>query len=329
MKILIKGYYGYKNLGDELIVFWLLNRIEESFNPNQIDLICGDAQRMESRLIEHKHFFPPILKKINCISKPNTKEQIQIALGSQRNKYDLIIFGGGQVLDENRKFPYNGRNLPLLYEDSIRKRRFVLVGGLGTDHSSLTKQLQKNLIQHAKYLILRDSFSYDITKKYLNKHELHKVELFGDLSLPLLEETKDYLESWEVEDTRDPYLLINLSPLCDWEESLKKIKETVRKHPQFQPIYFPCSMWEDMQYYTKLQEHLPQLELFDWTKAGVAKTVKLLYFAKLWIGARLHFLYPLKFFGKEIEVLAKSHKNQIALSDIDSWIIEQEHDHHH
>jgi polysaccharide pyruvyl transferase WcaK-like protein len=40
MHVLVKGYYGYKNLGDELILFALLTRIEEMLNPDQISLLA-------------------------------------------------------------------------------------------------------------------------------------------------------------------------------------------------------------------------------------------------------------------------------------------------
>lgn len=125
------------------------------------------------------------------------------------------------------------------------------------------------------------------------------------------------MEKGKIKNTRDAYVLINLSPHCPFEQALKKVKQFLRKYPDAQPIYFPAHWGEDLQYFEKLQEHVPPLELFDWTKAGVATTIKLLYFAEGGIGARLHFLYPLKFFEVPYEILYNSHKNQINLADID------------
>jgi hypothetical protein len=45
--------------------------------------------------------------------------------------------------------------------------------------------------------------------------------------------------------------------------------------------------------------------------------LKLFYFAKCGIGARLHFLYILKFFWKEFVKLHDSHKIQVNLPDFD------------
>ncbi|MDR2191179.1 MAG: hypothetical protein LBP53_08725 [Candidatus Peribacteria bacterium] len=115
MHVLIKGYYGFKNLGDELILFAVLQRIEETLHPKKISLISGDPQWLEHRLSMHKAFFPPIFKKLTFLPKPSFTDHLRTFLGKERGTYDFIVFGGGQVLDEERKFPYNGRNLPLLY----------------------------------------------------------------------------------------------------------------------------------------------------------------------------------------------------------------------
>jgi hypothetical protein len=173
------------------------------------------------------------------------------------------------------------------------------------------------LLERAKIVILRDSFSEGLSEKLLPEAERHKVQTVGDLSLPILEESKKLFEKEKTKTTRDPYVLINSSPLCSFDQAVKKIKNFLRKFPHAQPLYFPAHWGEDLQYFEKLQEHLPPLELFDWTKAGVATTMKLFYFAQGGIGARLHFLYPLKFFGVPYEVLYNSHKNQINLADID------------
>jgi hypothetical protein len=43
-------------------------------------------------------------------------------------KHLFKFFGGGEVLSDERPFPHDGRNLPLLFNYSIRKKQFVLLG---------------------------------------------------------------------------------------------------------------------------------------------------------------------------------------------------------
>jgi len=316
MHILVKGYYGFQNLGDELIFFPLLSWIEEHYHPDQISVVCGDPVRFESRLLKHKEYYPPIFHKLHFLPKPTWKEHVMGFLGLGK-RYDFYVFGGGQVVDEERKFPYNGRNLPLLYRRAINKKLFALVGGIGTQNHDTTKLLQHMLLKQAEVVILRDTFSLGLAEKELSPKEMEKVYLVGDLTLPLLQESKKLFENKNVKNTRDRYVLVNISPLCDFEKAVKKIKNFLRKVPDAQPIYFPASVLQDMQYFSRLQEHIPPIELFDWTKTDVSTTIRLFYFALGGIGARLHFLTPLKFFGKRYEALHNSHKIQVNLADID------------
>lgn len=269
MRVLLKGYYGYKNLGDELILFSLLTWVEESLKPSQIFLLCGDPKWLEEWLIAHKEFFPPILEKLKLLPFPNRWEYMKQVIGFGE-KYDFYVFGGGQVVDEERKFPHNGWNLPLLYRRVINKGNFALVGGIGTQNKDGTNILQKMLLEKAKMVLLRDSFSEGLAEALLKRDDRYKVQTIGDLSLPLLEESKKLLDRGKVKNTRDPYVLVNLSPLCEFEKGLKKVRNFLRKHPQAQPIYFPAHLGEDLQFFERLQEKVPTIELFDWTKAGVA-----------------------------------------------------------
>jgi polysaccharide pyruvyl transferase WcaK-like protein len=177
MHILVKGYYGYKNLGDELILFSVLNRIEETLKPDQISLISGNPEWLETRLMNHKEFFPPLLKKLTFLPQPNKWEYLKQVLGFGK-KYDFYVFGGGQVIDEERKFPHNGRNLPLLYRGAINKGNFALIGGIGTQNKDGTALLQKMLLEKATIVILRDSFSEGLSEKLLKKDQRYKVQTF-------------------------------------------------------------------------------------------------------------------------------------------------------
>lgn len=247
----------------------MLTRIEETWKPDQISLLAGDPVRLEQWMIQHKDFFPPILKKLSILPNPTSWEYMKLMLGFNK-KYDFYVFGGGQVVDEERKFPHNGRNLPLLYRGAINTGNFALVGGMGTQNKDGTPILHKILLTKAQAVVLRDSFSEGLAERLLPKNLRYKVQTIGDLSLPMLEESKKLLEKGNLKTARDPYVLVNLSPLCDFDKALKKVKNFLRKHPDAQPIYFPAHLGEDVLYFEKLQEKIPTIELFDWTKAGVA-----------------------------------------------------------
>ena len=322
MHLLIKWYYGYKNLWDELIIFSLLNWADERFNPNKISIECWDEKWLEDWILKHRDFLIPwIIKKLNFLPRPNWKEKIQICLWMKRNLYDYIILGWWEVVDESRSFLYRWWNLFLQYKRSIKKWIAAIVGGLGTSEKRWTSFLQKFLVTNANIIILRDQNSFDLTKKFLGQNGQNredKAEYDWDLTLSLLEETKTVFSEEKIKSERDPYYLVNFSPLCDKEKSFKLIKKFADSHKNIQPIYIACNKSEDEKFFKDIQEILPNCEYFDWTQANIAETLKLFYFAQWGIWARLHFLYILKFFEKEFVKLHNSHKIQVNLSDLDN-----------
>ena len=321
MHLLIKWYYGYKNLWDELIIFSLLNRADERFSPDKISIECWDEKWLEDWILKHRDFLiPGIIKKLNFLPKPNWKEKIKICLWMRRNLYDFIILGWWEVVDESRSFLYRWWNLFFQYKRSIKKWIAAIVGGLGTSEKRWTSFLQKFLVTNANIIILRDQNSFDLTKKFLGQNGQNredKAEYDWDLTLSLLEETKTVFSEEKIKSERDPYYLVNFSPLCDKEKSFKLIKKFADSHRNMQPIYIACNKSEDEKFFKDIQEILPNCEYFDRAQANIAETLKLFYCAEGGIGARLHFLYILKFFEKEFIKLHNSHKIQVNLSDLD------------
>ena len=321
MHLLIKWYYGYKNLWDELIIFSLLNRADERFNPDKISIECWDEKWLENWILKHRDFLIPwIIKKLNFLPRPNWKEKIQICLWMKRNLYDYIILWWWEVIDESRDFLHRGRNLFFQYRWTIKNWLAAIVGGLGTNKKWWTAFLQNFLVKNANIIILRDQNSFELTKKILEQswqNREEKAEYDWDLTLSLLEETKEIFAEEKIKSKRDPYYLVNYSPLCDKEKSFKLIRKFADSHKDLQPIYIACNKSEDEKFFGDIQEILPNCEIFDRTQANIAETLKLFYFTKWGIWARLHFLYILKFFGKEFVKLHDSHKIQVNLSDSD------------
>ena len=322
MHLLIKWYYWYKNLWDELIIFSLLNRADEHFNPDKISIECWDEKWLENWIIKHKAFLVPwIIEKLNFLPKPNLKEKIEICLWMRRNLYDFIILWWWEVVDESRSFLYRWWNLFFQYRWNIKQWNTAIVGGLWTNKKRWTSFLQNFLVKNTNIIILRDQNSFELTKKILEyswQNREDKAEYDWDLTLPLLEEAKDIFKEEKIKSGRDPYYLINFSPLCNKEESFKLIRKFSDSHKKMQPIYIACNKFEDEKFFNDIQEILPNCEMFDRTQANIPETLKVFYFAEWWIWARLHFLYILKFFDKKFVQLHTSHKIQVNLSDLDN-----------
>lgn len=308
MKIYLKWFYWYKNFWDEVILFWLLNYLQKEYNPDEIILEVWDLEWIQSRLANNKEYLQPWIEdKIDFVeNRVISKRFKQILSFLWINKYKKYfkIFGWWEVLDESRNFPHDGRNLVLLHHYSIRKRNFILVWWIGTSEKPLTKGLFNYILPRASNIICREKTSYDRVCHYWKE----KAILHSDFS-------KEIFES-NPKSKKEKNLLINISPKYFNEQNLRNIKNFVRNHSSdCKKIFFPADINIDKALFTDIRKIIPDLEIYDRTKHNLQDTIELFSTCIWWIWSRLHFLYPLKLFGKEFENISSSDKVKKALSD--------------
>lgn len=302
MKLYIKWFYGYKNFGDEIIFFGLLNYLQKEHNPESFVVEVWDLKRTQSRVEKNKSYLDSwILDKLDFVENSVMSKrfrQLQIFLGIDKYRNYFKVFGWWEVLDESRKFPHDGRNLMILYRHDIRHKNFILAGWIGTDHKKHTTELFKYLLKKTQKVICREKTSYDRCQKYNNKSTL----LYQDFS-------KEVLEKWKkINQDLEKTVLINISPKHFNENNLEKIQKFVLKYPDHKKIFFPADVNFDKEFYPEIRKIIPNLEMYDWTKHSLSDTISLFQSCDGWVGSRLHFLYPLKIFQKDFVSISNSDK---------------------
>ena len=68
MKGFLKGYYGYKNFGDELLLLGVISYITQQYALDELVIEAGDPIRLESWLDRHSIYLPTNLL-ITCVPK--------------------------------------------------------------------------------------------------------------------------------------------------------------------------------------------------------------------------------------------------------------------
>jgi len=211
------------------------------------------------------------------------------------------FFGWWEVLDDSREFPHDWRNIALLYNRSICKKNFALLWWIWTTKKTITKDLYNFIIPRAKTIVCREKVSYHIAKKY-NSNSV----LYEDFSSDILNK---FIESNHIQDkSLSPYILINLTPKSHSNDSLNKIQKFCEEYPKHKKIFFPCDITDDSQYFIELKKIIPEIELYNRTKHTLSDALTLFYNSDWWVGARLHFLFPLKIFKKNYQTLIYEEK---------------------
>ena len=275
--------------------------MQKEYNPDEIVLEVWDMEWIQNRFSKNKTYLQPgIEDKIDFVeNKVISKRFRQILSFFGINKYKKYfkVFGGWEVLDESRKFPHDWWNLVLLHHYSIRKWKFILVGWVWTSEKFMTKRLFKYILPRAKKIICREKTSFERVNSYWKNNAI----LYDDFSKEIFESGQKLKEEKKI--------LINISPKYFNKKNLESIKKFVENHSSdCKKIFFPADINLDKALFTDVRKIVPDLEIYDRTKHNLQDTIDLFSTCIWWIWSRLHFLYPLKLFGKGLENISDSDK---------------------
>ncbi len=310
MKAYLKWYYGYQNFGDELLFLGLLNYLEKHYDIESLIVETQDTTRLKSRTDKNRKFLWSIYPKIRYHQIPHSLfSKVKNIFRDKYSKYHKFLWGG-EVLNPERRFPHDGRNLYLWqhFWTKSHTNNYTLLGWIGAIQKRLDVKLYHKLLPHASQIILRDPYSYHIVKNFLsqNKYPIDdkSVVLYEDFSTSILQESKKLFQKHSHPKSQSaPYILINLNTQSFTSQYIDKIKTYRQEYPDCQAIFFPCDMHDDALLFEQIKQHIPKIKYYDWTKHSLADTLSLFYYATAGIGARLHFLYPLKYFDKVFEAI--------------------------
>lgn len=318
MKIYLKGYYGYQNFWDELLLFGMIEEIFSRYQVEHLVIEVWNKERLSSRIEKNKDFILSYYESRNSIVdrekisffEPHTffktkkswflskrNQYFQIFLGNHPYRRYFKIFWGGEVIDESRSFPHNGRNLLLLYFRTIWKNNFALFWGLGSQNFFWTRRLTKFFSQRANFLYMRDASSYQIALLY--RHNESWIQLWDDFSKNIL----TYFLNAHIPNNKEQKILLNLSPSFE-NTFLTLLQENIQDK---EVVFFPCDMNYDIaSFYVILPENT--ISIFDRRNYTISEILSLFHSASYALGSRLHFLYCCKVFGIPYIILSQSRK---------------------
>lgn len=189
--ILVSGYYGFANLGDEAILAALCNDLEELGIKRQ-DIVVLSAQPEETQAQHGVKALPRF-----------DLYQIWHALGKAR----LLISGGGSLLQDatsSRSIPYY---LGLIELAQLRKVPIVMYGqGVGPVRRPVFQRWVRRAFQLSAASSVRDQTSLELLVSF--GLEPDKVKLFAD---PVFSQKS--VENKAIQQDR---VLLNLRPYAGW-----------------------------------------------------------------------------------------------------------------
>lgn len=157
-KILITGYIGLYNVGDEAILSGVVNSLNKYIDNANFSVVTNNPNETKEL-----HNVTPVFQSFKRGIGPFIKNQItkreMLQVYHAIDNCDVFILGGGELLQD-----LNPYNLPILlslmYLAHKKKKKTVIYGmGAGPIESKFGKKLCKNILKNVDLITVRDKKS--------------------------------------------------------------------------------------------------------------------------------------------------------------------------
>ena len=299
MKGFLKCYYGFKNLGDELLFWWVLDYIDSTYaDVDKLTVEVESVEWMEQWREKNLETMTTLKLAPAFIAGHKSIEFVPLSKNILDNfRYDIYFFGGGEIFAESRGF-HGGWNYLLRYLYPILKKRFVLLGGIESAQVRRQKLLYHIVLPRAQRVVCREKTSYNHVAQYNQK-----VALAHDFALPVIDRYRQQMNGNKLSffEVKKPYVILNIVESVSSEELYEKIKIFLTElYPEATPVYLygKSVNSDDAKFAQRLEGAYPTLRTFEWERYPLSELLALFDGARAGIASRLHILLLLQEFEK-------------------------------
>lgn len=211
-RLLISGYFGFDNSGDDAILKSMVTGIRSRFPTIEMEVLTNDPKKTWEQV---------------GVAGVNRFSPLQVRRALKRS--DMLISGGGSLLQDvtsTRSLWYYLWVLRLGLR--LHKDVYIFANGIGPINGRLNRRLTKKTLNRVDYITLRDEDSYDYVKALGITHPTVEVTADPVLSMELI--TQDEIDQvWQKEGlpTDAPILGVSIRP---WEkEDFKALAEGLQQ----------------------------------------------------------------------------------------------------
>ena len=154
-KVVLSGYFGFKNFGDEAILSVLVNKLEQ-YNHN-ITIITSNPEYTGEKF-----------KNVRCVKTFDLKNIIAELIST-----DFLISGGGSLLQDTTSFKSLIYYLTVIFIALVfQKKVIIFAQGIGPIKNPLGTILTRLILKYCTFISVRDSKSAELLKSWGINSEL-------------------------------------------------------------------------------------------------------------------------------------------------------------
>lgn len=204
MRIVLSGYYGFDNVGDEAILYSIIQALKNEDSSIDITVLSNQPEKTKATY------------GVDAVNRWNLKEIAEALKNS-----DGLISGGGSLLQDKTGF----RSIP--YYTGIMKMAqwlgkpvFIYAQGMGPIDKGFSRLLVKNVLKKTQ-ISVRDKASLDLLRTIGLKND---IEIVPDPVLGITLQT-EACNWWEQQSFTEPVITVSVR---DWPSEVD-FKEKIVK----------------------------------------------------------------------------------------------------
>ncbi|WP_102344847.1 polysaccharide pyruvyl transferase CsaB [Bacillus sp. Marseille-P3661] len=273
MRVVLSGYYGFHNVGDEAILQAIIHALRQAKKDIQITVLSND---------------PDYTSKTYNVDAVNRWKLGQVM--SAIRAADGVISGGGSLLQDKtgmKSVPYYTGIM--MIARMLGKPFFIYAQGIGPLNNSVSQKLVSYALSKASFLTVRDVDSLQLLRRIGIKKE---VELVPDPVMGMAFR-KDLNDSWlRSQGVTTPFVTVAIR---DWPSQVDFKKKIVKALDQcaaegIDVVYVPMHGVHDDATSREMVEMMEEKAVVFPYKASIEEKISVIGDSDLLFGMRLHAL---------------------------------------
>ena len=275
-KILIFGYYGFQNTGDEAILQVIIDQIKKNISQAKLTVLSYKAAETMEKY------------DVRAISRNKYIDLVKAIKES-----DIIISGGGSILQDATSARSLIYYLAIIYlAKKLGKKTMFYGNGFGPITKPFNKKLAKYIINKVDIITVRDYQSKEeIEALGVKKDITVTADVTFSMNLPSEEDIKDIYENERIDTTKR---LVGIS-VRRWhgEDVYKEIIASICEslmNKNYEVVFIPMQYFEDVyisEEIAYMMNKKPKIIKSEYSPKEIAGIISGL---DLLIGMRLHSL---------------------------------------
>lgn len=237
-KIVLSGYYGFDNIGDEAVLYAIISALREYMGDLRITVLSNNPEKTK------------VLYDVEAVNRWDIKEVARAIKES-----DMLVSGGGSLLQDitsSKTIPYY---LGIIKLAQWYKKKIVFYSqGVGPIKHSYNKWLVKQVLSPIEGLFVRDDHSKEVLE-HLGIKKLIRVAADPVLGIKLKE--PDYKYSKGLLGT-EKAVGVYIRPWQNEEEILSSLEKSLKYiiNEGYKIYFIPMYYLQDREIAHKLKKRL-------------------------------------------------------------------------